>query len=220
MSKAALVRVRELNRVFEPLSESNFEAIIARLAPLYEDLRIELHGIAKNSIASLDQLDVRYRRIYFLRRSLATLCEFAESLRHLESCPEFGLIASQLAKEKEIDRRWRRASAFFKRQETTLKLVRNDIGGHFGLEAARYASKSLLSDAVDGIEITEPATDHSLVFLRFSGELVATAMLRHAWGLNREHKIRRLITIAHAGYRHATRSVHGIAVCYLWDRFG
>jgi hypothetical protein len=89
MVKSALVRVRELRQVFGPLSKSSFEAIAARLAVLYEDMRIELHGIAEESIAPLDQLDVRYRRIYFLRKSLATLREFAEAVRHLESCPKF-----------------------------------------------------------------------------------------------------------------------------------
>lgn len=220
MPKAALVRFRELRQVFQPLSESNFEAIIARLAPLYEDLRIELHGIAEESVASLDQLDVRNRRICFLRKSLATLWEFAEAIRHLELCPEFGLIASELTKEKEIDRRWRRASAFFKRKENTLKLVRNDIGGHFGLEAARFACQNLVSDAVDGIEMADPSTNRGRVFLRFSGEIVSTALLRHAWGLSREHKIKRLISIARLGYRHATRSVHCIVFCFLWEKFG
>jgi len=172
----------------------------------YEDMRIELHGIAEDSLAPLDQLDVRYRRIYFLRKSLATLREFAEAIRHLEECPEFVSMASEFTPE--IDRYWRRASAFFKRNELTLRQVRNDIGGHFGLEAARFALQNLHSDAINGIEMVEPFTKQNRMFLRFSGEIVAAAMLRHAWGMNREHQIKRLITVARLGYRHATRCVH------------
>jgi hypothetical protein len=218
MPKSAFIRVRELRQVFEPLSDSNFEAIIARLAPLYEDLRIELSGIAEDSIAALDVFDVRYRRIYFLRKSLSTLSEFAEAIRQLESCPEFGLVASKFTPE--INTYWVRASAFFNRNEHPLKLVRNDIGGHFGLEAARFASQHLHPDAVDGIEMSEPFTKQGRVLLRFSGEVVATAMLRHVWGLNREHQIRRLLKVARIGYRHATRCVHCIVFCYLWDKLG
>ena len=31
------IRVRELCKVFGPVSDSNFEALVARLGPLYED---------------------------------------------------------------------------------------------------------------------------------------------------------------------------------------
>jgi hypothetical protein len=60
MPKSTSVRVRELRKVFGSLSASNFEAIVARLAPLHEDLRIELHDIAEDTITQLDQMDVRY----------------------------------------------------------------------------------------------------------------------------------------------------------------
>jgi|SRR5579862_7266071 len=216
MPNSALVRVRELNRVFGTPSESNFEAMIARLAPLYEDLRIELFGIAEESLGRLDQSDVRYRRSYFLRRSLGTLSEFADAVRHLERCPEFAGVVSKFTPP--IDQYWRKASAFFNHNQRSLKAVRNDIGGHFGLEAARYATQNFDSSAVDGIEIG--GIGRRAVFLRFAGEVVATAMLRHIDGANREHKIRRLVRLARAGYRHATRCVHCVVFCHLWDKFG
>jgi len=137
MPASVQVRVRQLKDIFGSASGSNFQPIIARLSALYEDLRIELFGIREESLSQLDQLDVKYRRMYFLRKSIGTLWEFAEAVRHLENCSEFRLIASEFTPE--IARRWERASAFFKRNERTLKLVRNDIGGHFGLEAARFA---------------------------------------------------------------------------------
>lgn len=218
MPASSLVRVRQLSDVFGNPSESNFAPILARLSALYEDLRIELYGIGEESLSPLDQLDVKYRRMYFLRKSLGTLSEFAQAIRHLENCPEFRLITSEFTPE--IARFWKRASAFFKRNERTLKRVRNDIGGHFGLEAARFASQNLEIDAVNGIEMTEPFSGRGHVFLRFSGEVVATAMLRHAWGLNRDHKIKRLVRLARIGYQHATRCVHCIVFCHLWEKFG
>ncbi len=215
MLKSALVRVRELRKVFGSLSASNFEAIVARLAPLYEDVRIEVYGIAEDTIARLDQMDVRYRRSYFLRKSIGTLSEFAEAISQLEKCPEFALIASELSDTPEIERYWRRASAFFRRNERRLKLLRNDTAGHFGLEAARYAVQNLHKEAVNGIELRD-----RLVLLEFAGELVATAMLRQASGLNRDHKVRRLVKLAQVGYQHATRCVHCVVFCYLWQKFG
>ena len=149
-------------------------------------------------------MDVRYRRSYFLRKSIGTLSEFAEAIGQLEKCPEFALIRSNFPSDTpEIERYWRRGSAFFRRNERELKLVRNDTGGHFGLEAARYAVQNLHEEAVNGIELPG---QH--IFLNFSGELVATAMLRQVSGLNRDHKVRRLIKLATA----AGGVVKGVAV--------
>jgi hypothetical protein len=218
MLKSAVVRVRELSRVFQPLSASNFEAIIARLGPLYEDMRIELYGIATESLAELDQLDARYRRMYFLRKSIGTLREFAEAIGQLERCPEFGLISSEFTPE--LWNYWRKASRYFKQAEPTLRLVRNDVAGHFGLEAARYATQNFDPDAVEGIEMTEPRTDHGRFLLQFAGPMVATAMVRHARGLDRAKYITHLIKNVRVGYQHATRCVHSVVVCYLWNKLG
>jgi hypothetical protein len=93
------VRVRQLRDVFAKTSESNFGPILARLSALYEDLRIELFGIGEESLSPLDQLDVKYRRMYFLRKSPGTLSEFAQAIQYLENSPEFRLIASQFTPE-------------------------------------------------------------------------------------------------------------------------
>lgn len=218
MPLSAQVRVRQLKDVFGNSSESNFEPLLARLSVLYEDLRIELFGIVEESLLRLDQLDARYRRTYFLRKSIGTLWEFAEAVRCLKESSQFRLIASEFSPE--IARHWERASAFFERNERTLKLIRNDIGGHFGLEAARFASQHLNFDAVSGIELDKSFSGRGRVFLRYSGEIVATAMLRHASGKDRDHQIRRMVRLARIGYRHATRSVHCIVFCHLWEKFG
>jgi hypothetical protein len=98
--------MRELKKVFGQVSASNFEAIIARLAVLYEDLRIELHGIAEESIPAMDELDVRYRRIYFLRKSIGTLWEFAEAVGQLQKCPEFRVMSADFPPG--VHRYWKR----------------------------------------------------------------------------------------------------------------
>src|SRR5215472_3601775 len=83
--------------VFRTHRKNPFDAHLARLCVLHEDLRIEIEGIRASNIPKLDVLEPRrdhldhpermgsYRRHYFLRRSIATLREFAE----LRKCPEF-----------------------------------------------------------------------------------------------------------------------------------
>ncbi len=215
----ALIRVRELSDVFGPVSRSNFEAIMARLSVLYEDLRIELTGIAEDAVPAMDKFDVRYRRIYFLRKSIGTLWEFAEAVNHLQQCPEFKFASIREpfpVEDQEQAKLWRKGASFFKRNERRLKSLRNDIGGHFGLEAARHAVLHFNPDTVMGIEI---GNNHH-IYLNFAGEIVATAMLRHATGSNREYQIRRLVLLARIGYRRATTCVHCVVAYHLWDRFG
>lgn len=215
----ALIRVRELSRVFGHVSESNFEAIMARLAVLYEDLRIELSGIAEDAMPVTGKLDAIYRRIYLLRRSIGTLWEFAEAVQHLRQCPEFRFASIHEpfpVADQEAAKLWRKGASFFERNEQRLKSLRNDIGGHFGLAAARYAVLHFNPDAVTGIEIA----DNHHIYLNFAGETVATAMLRHATGSNREHQIKRLVLLARIGYRRATTCVHCVVAYHLWDRFG
>jgi len=87
------IRMRELSRVFGSKPGEMAHAYMARLAVLYEDLRIETSAIYLQS-AELDITDEKYRRNYFLRRSIGTLVEFAETIRLLEDCPEFQSLKS------------------------------------------------------------------------------------------------------------------------------
>jgi hypothetical protein len=206
--------MRELTKVFPCNHGEMVHAHIVRLAVLYEDLRIELYAIAEPSIPILDGTDERYRQNYFLRRSIATLVEFAETVRLLNECDEFQPIKETL--DKGIRPYWDKAVRFFRRGEPFFKKVRNDIGGHFGPEAATFAVRNLKSEAVGKIEVRNDRT----IRLHFVGELVATATLRHLFGLTNEHKFQRLIKTAMLGFRHATRCTHCVSNCYLWERFG
>ena len=96
---------------------------------LYEDLRIETTAIAEDSIPALDVTDVRYRRHYFLRRSIATLVEFAEALRLLNDCSDFNDV--RLGFDEEVIEMWSEGITFFHENETFLERIRNDTGGHF-----------------------------------------------------------------------------------------
>lgn len=169
---------------------------------------------AEGSIPVLDSTDERYRKNYFLRRCTATLVEFAETIRLLDECADFQGVKFSL--DKSIRPYWDEAVLFFRRHERFLKNVRNDIGGHFGLAAARFAVNSLDPEAVGKIELRKDKTVH----LHFVGELVATASLRHLRRATNEQRFSRLLRVVVAGFRHATRCCHCVALGYLWDRFG
>jgi len=196
---------------------SEMHALIARLSVLYEDLRIEMFGVIEESIPALDYTDEKYRKNYFLRRSIATLIEVAEAFRMLNACSDFERIKAEFDKTSLI--RWKRALWFFDKFEPFLKKVRNDIGGHFGHPAARYAIQNMGSSVVGKIEI---ATEKSLtgVKLHFAGEIAVYAMVRHKGDKSPEDFVRYLIRIISIGYRQAFLSIDSINAYYLWPKFG
>jgi hypothetical protein len=206
--------MRALTEVFVSARGDMAHAHMARLAVLYEDLRIEVTGAAQLSIPVLDTTDERYRRNYFLRRSIATLLEFAETVRLLNECPEFKAVKTRF--NTNLISLWDKGYGFFQRHERFFRNVRNDIGGHFGLTAALFAVTNLKPEAVGKIEARQRRTMH----LHFAGELVATATLRHLQGSTNEQKFSRLLRTVVSGSRHATECTHCIALAYLWERFG
>ena len=144
--------MRELTEVFPSGHGEMVHAHIVRLAVLYEDLRIELHGIAEPSMPILDGTDERYRQNYFLRRSIATLVKLSvETVRLLNECDEFQPIKEGF--DKDIRLYWDKAERFFRRNEQFFKDVRNDIGGHFGSVSATFAVRNLRPEAVEKLEV-------------------------------------------------------------------
>jgi hypothetical protein len=209
-----LIRMRGLTEVFPSDDAEPVHAYIVRLAVLYEDLRIELYAIAEPSIPILGGTDERYRKNYFLRRSIATLVEFAETIRLLNECDESRTIKESF--DQSMRPYWDKAARFFQRHEQFFKNVRNDIGGHFGSAAATFTVRNLSAEAVGKLEIRKDKA----VRLHFVGELVATATLRHLFGSSNEHKFQRLVRKAILGFRYATQSMHCVTAGYLWERFG
>lgn len=211
------IRIRELKSVFASASGGMLQSHIARLAVLYEDLRIEIAAIAADSLPPLDTTDEKYRRNYFLRRSIATLIEFAQTFRLLDQCSDFQGIKAKF--DAVSAKRWQKALRFFKLNESLFVRVRNDIGGHFGLEAARYATTHMPSSSVGKLEVFLEDSKQG-ARLHFAGELAAVAMSRHLKGKTSEQKFSLLLRKVVVGYRHAIWSVDLVIVFYLWEKFG
>ena len=206
--------IKTVRRVF---TDSEMHALIARLSVLYEDLRIEMFGTADPSVGRLDYSSEAYRKNYFLRRSLATLVEIEETFRLLDVNVDFQKVKDNFDRKNAI--RWNRAIRFFKRYGPILKRVRNDIGGHFGYAAARYAIKNIESQTVAKIELAREGSRGVGVKLHFAGEIAIYALVRHRGDKKPEEYAEYIIRIIAIGYRQAIHSIDAINACYLWDRF-
>lgn len=193
-------------------------ARIARVCVLFEDLRIEIAGIAADDLDRLDDTSKKGRSLYFLRRSLGTLYEFAEALNDLDQVPEF--VPIRAAFNTMATRHWTRALQHFRRHASTITRVRHHVGGHFGRRAAELAVQNLLPDAIGAIEVALYSQRGGGAKLGFASEIAATALIRNLKGRDSQTKVRKLVRMAVVAYRHAVRAVDCITVVYLWDRFG
>jgi hypothetical protein len=219
-------RSANLRKVFKADEERQLNAKLARLCVLYEDLRVEVCGIAELSIPALDVLNLepdnrftperigRYRRYYFVRRSIGTIREFAEALRLINDDPDLRLNATRHVEGAKAT--WDSAITFFERNETLLRAIRNDIGGHFGHEAALNALDKLRPDAFSTIELV----DGRDLRLHFAGEIAASALLPHLQNDDIKEYQALLRECIKPAYKHAARCVQILVLEYLWPSFG
>lgn len=219
-------RIARLREVFPADQKRQLHAKLARLCVLYEDLRVEMSGIAERSIAALDHLDLeqdnkytpdrigRYRRYYFVRRSIGTIREFAEALRSINNDSNLQLNGSRI--DEDAKATLDSAITFFKTNESLLKAIRNDVGGHFGHKAALNAIDCLRPDAYSTIEIV----DKRDLRLHFAGEIAASALLPHLPNADINEYGPLLRGCIKPAYKHATRCVQILVLKCVLPSFG
>jgi hypothetical protein len=128
--------------VFRSDFDDPLYAHAARLSVLYQDMRVESRGISEEGkIQALDETQPSYRRLYFLRRHIATLFEFSGAVKALDGCKGFKSVKRGFGARDMAS--WAGSIRFFGDMEShsLLKKVRNDIGGHFLYEATRSPSE-------------------------------------------------------------------------------
>jgi hypothetical protein len=214
----SLIRTARLASVFPTRTSRQMHAWFARLCVLMEDLRIEIHCLYDESLSGATQVESDVRRLYFLRRAVATLVEFAEALHLLEREPDFQCLKAQF--NSEALTQWSQAVQFFHANEAFLKRVRNDVGGHFGGAAAVYAVENMQPSASGKIELLETKPGEWAERLHFTSLVAATALIRHLPGSSPEEKVDSLVAAVVEATKHATQAVHIITALCLWDRFG
>jgi hypothetical protein len=225
-----IIRTAQLRRVFDGDKKRQFDAKLARVCVLFEDLRIEICGLHERSLPALDILDPKnenwlapeqtgkYRQFYFIRRSLATLRDFEEALRliieDMNNDPSLHLTFRGLTDE--APGAWDAAIQFFNTNRTLLQEMRNDIGGHFGHQAALNAISMLQPDACGSIALVD---DDQKLRLHFAAEIAGTALLKHLPNGDIKEFEAFLRDRLTKGYRHAINCVYVLVREYLWERF-
>ncbi len=197
---------------------------MARVCVLFEDLRIELIALtmpdqgSRENMSEARQLDIagyQLRRIYFLRRSIATSWEFAESVRLLDETKGFEKVLGGLSEPEQS--MWRDAVGYFSDREEFWKKIRNDVGGHFGEDAARFAVPSLSANSSGPIEWHCDSQGRGGFILGFSAEIAATALLRHLPGSTITERAQYLNDEIVKAFGHAIIAAEVIS-SYFWDR--
>ena len=210
-----LQRWGRLTTIFSAGNE--LHVLIAGLCVLFEDLRIEISGIAADDLGRLDECGKNGRGLYFLRRSIATLHEFTMALNELDQLPSFQPVRARF--NEVAQRHWARAIRYFRKHDSYVARMRNNVGGHFGKQAAKTALKNLAPTSIDSLEFISygPAGGARLFF---ASEIAATATLRNVKGDSSQAKARKMMRHASVGYRHAVWAFDCIIKFYLWERFG
>jgi len=216
----------KLKKLFPGSPEIDTNARIARICVLFEDLRIELIGLdllAPSVIESSaqdthsDVAGYRLRRIYFLRRSIGTCCEFAEALRLLNETDGFGPILANFGPPAHAA--WLESVRYFRDHERLWREIRNDVGGHFGETSARFAVENFLSGAAGSIEIRwDDRRESGDCVLAFASEIAATGLLKRLPEPTLEGRTKNLFSRVVDAYGQAIRATHCLAREHLWRR--
>jgi hypothetical protein len=213
----SLVRVREIRRALPP---SDLNTRIARLAVLYEDLRIEFYAASAPAIDLFDSpIGDLYRRLYFIRRATATTLEIKGAIQRLHQLPEFQeRIRTKFTPQQAAS--WQSAVDFLVANDAALKRIRDDVGGHFSEKAADYALNNI-GDREAGTLIINEGRKHNSAgpVLKFVHAIVAMAMTQHNEGDAAEFYENTLKMLKEC-LAHITQQVHVITYHYLWPRFG
>lgn len=222
MATRSIIRVAPLSRVFPSGAtpeEAVFHANIARLVVLYEDLRIELASFQVDSIPQADWINKGdYRKRYFLRRSVGSVHEFSDAFGQLARNPRFKAVTRTF--DAAAQTTWDEATAFFKKNAKLFRDVRNDLGGHFGTQAAKFAIESFKPGTIGTLEIVRNYSHEGVMYRpQFVGEVTARAFLRHLPGRDVEDKLHGLLGRIREAERLATRAVSNLIHFYLWNRF-
>lgn len=215
-----ITRVAELRMVFKG-GRSELLNGIARLAILYEDLRLEMkefQGLHRKVI-QLGEPDTDNRVTYFLRRGLETLVEFGSGLSVIRKADEFKKAASGLMA---LDARCiADADKFIQQNWTRIKELRNEFAGHIKASAVTFAVEHLTDEV--GRVTWNPASDAWSVGIEcdFAGVLLAgviSSKLQPGGDVLTE--LRKAFEILSQGFNHAQGAMVALVHAFLWDRFG
>jgi hypothetical protein len=210
-------RVAELRRVFKD-GQSEMLNGIARLAILYQDLRLEMkefQGLQKTVIQ--DGLpDTDNRVPYYLRRALETLVEFGRGLNVIRRTDEFKNATLSAMDAKYIAE----ADKFIQQNWARLKELRNEFAGHIQTSAVAFAVQHLTKEV--GSVTWNPDPDAWTVGVEcdFAAVVLAGVISSKCQGGDVLVEFRKAIEIISDGFNHAQFAMVALVHAFLWDSFG
>jgi hypothetical protein len=145
---------------------------MARLCILREDLMLEFRGILAQEIKDLDKHSEQWRRIYFLRRAVASIWEIQGAINRICSDSEFKRIVQKQPRAEqclveEINKKLNNAVPLVKK-------LRHAFGGHVDTKAL---ANSLNHMNHERFGIIEAGQIIKTTHFKFAGELIAEIML-------------------------------------------
>ena len=210
---------KKIRDVLDP-TNLEFHAIIARLSVLFEDLRIEEYASRPERPEELDIIGKSYRKMYFLRRSIATLVEFPSAIEMLDQRPEFRKLKRNF--NRDVQKRWDDATKYFREQKKYLSERRADFGGHFDHASAKHAVKKIHPETAGQIVVVKHINEEKGgVRLNYAMEIVGAAMTHRKPGAQEDREwFHDMFVMVRAGSNEAVKAIHTVSIMYLLERFG
>jgi len=210
---------KKLREVFDP-ARLEFNAILGRLSVLFEDLRIEEYASRIDGLGQLDDVGRGYRKIYFLRRSIATLVEFASAIEMLDQRPEFRKLKRDF--NADCTSRWNESVKYFIDWKKYLSEIRADFGGHFDHGSACHAIAEMHPETVGELVVVKHDEEKTGgVRLKYAMEIVGSAMTRRKPADQEDRTyFHEMFVVVRAGSQMAVKAIHTLSVVYLLEKFG
>lgn len=193
--------------------EKNLQVQAIRLYVLYEDMKLEFEGAAADQLKELERTSLETRRFYFVRRTFGTLFELSGAMQAIEKNPAFQTLKRGM--DQKNREQWDEGLKFFRTEHEYLKAFRNDIGGHFLDDAARFGLENM-EDTAELFEIYRRGQGADVKF-KFAYYFVAQALIRqkdHSVGVQ-EYLEKRAFPFLVDATGHAIRAVHVFGVAHL-----
>ena len=217
---ATITRIADLKRVFRG-GEPELLNGIARLAILYEDLRLEMgefrdlhRRVIVEGESGMDQ-----RVSYFLRRALATLIEFGGDLTVVRKSGEFK--KAELWLTAMDSRNIADADRFMQQNWAQLKKLRNAFAGHIKADAVDFAIKNLSAEVGKVTWNPDPGGWTVGIECDFAGTVLAGVISsKLQTGSDVRTEWRNTLEIVSRGFNHSQAAMCALVHAFLWDSFG
>jgi hypothetical protein len=215
----AITRFGNLRTIFRE-GESELYNGLARLAILYEDLRLEMGEFRDlhRRVIELGETDMDHRVSYFVRRSIATLFEFRGALTVVRKSDEFKKAAPLLSFSDaghifEADK-------FLQQNWTQIKDLRNEFAGHVQAAGVEFAITHLSNEVGKVTWNPDPRAWTIGVECDFAGIIMAGVISsRLQSGGDILAELRKAFEIISQGFIHAQCAMTALVHAFLWDRF-